>query len=160
MATSDLSCICNLCYGLWDGKGNERGKNEKIYETMHYPNGHCFTTPARRHSKSPGTHIWLCHMGSLQTGPYHTLEQPVGGREEGQIIYLFGSFSSSIFHWWEFVPEVLTPLWFFFFFRACGSSWARGWIGSAAAGLCHSHCNTGSKPHLRPMLQREAMPYP
>ena len=40
----------------------------------------------------------------------------------------------------------------FFFFRAApavyGSSETRGWIGAAAAGLCHSHSNTKSEPHL------------
>ena len=40
---------------------------------------------------------------------------------------------------------------FFFFFRAAplayGSSQARGWIGTAATGLCHSHSNAGSKLH-------------
>ena len=41
---------------------------------------------------------------------------------------------------------------FFLFFKAAsvayGSSWARGRIRAAAANLCHSHSNTGSKPHL------------
>ena len=36
-----------------------------------------------------------------------------------------------------------------------GSSQARGHIGTAAAGLCHSH--TGSKLHLRPTPQLTAM---
>ena len=31
---------------------------------------------------------------------------------------------------------------------AYGSSEARGLIGAAAAGLCHSHRNMGSEPHL------------
>ena len=48
---------------------------------------------------------------------------------------------------------------FFFFLFFClfrdtpavyGGSQARGRIGAAAAGLCHSHSNTRSKPHLRP----------
>ena len=37
--------------------------------------------------------------------------------------------------------------------EAYGSSQARGQIGAAAAGLCHSHSNTRSKPHLQPMAQ-------
>ena len=41
---------------------------------------------------------------------------------------------------------------FFFFFMATpavyGSSWAKGQIEVAAAGLCHNHSNTGSEPHL------------
>ena len=45
-------------------------------------------------------------------------------------------------------------LFFFFFFSfffkaapaAYGSFQARGRIGTAAASLCHSHCNTGSEP--------------
>ena len=41
-----------------------------------------------------------------------------------------------------------------------GSSGARGQIGATAAGLSHSHSKAGSKPHLRPRLQSEAMPNP
>ena len=33
------------------------------------------------------------------------------------------------------------------------SSQARGQIGAAAAGLCHSHSNTRSEPHLQPTQQ-------
>ena len=40
---------------------------------------------------------------------------------------------------------------------AYGNSWARGQIGTAAAGLHYSHSNTGSEPHLRPMPQLAAM---
>ena len=36
-----------------------------------------------------------------------------------------------------------------------GSSQARG---PAASGLCYGHSNTGSEPHLGPMLQPEAIP--
>ena len=39
---------------------------------------------------------------------------------------------------------------FFFLFRAYGSSQARGWIGSIAASLCLSQSNTGSQPRLWP----------
>ena len=54
---------------------------------------------------------------------------------------------------------------FFFFLStatpaAYGSSQGRGQIRAAAAGLNHSHSNTGSKPHLRPMPQLVAMPDP
>ena len=51
---------------------------------------------------------------------------------------------------------------FFFFFFFCllrstpvayGSSHARGQIRAAAAGLCHSHSNTGSEPRLQPTPQ-------
>ena len=51
----------------------------------------------------------------------------------------------------------LSPSPFFFLFMAApvayGSSRARGQIGAAAAGLHHSHSNTGSELHLGPMLQ-------
>ena len=43
---------------------------------------------------------------------------------------------------------------------AYGSSQARGQIGAAAAGLDHSHSNTGSKPHLGLTLQLVAMQDP
>ena len=46
----------------------------------------------------------------------------------------------------------LTPPFFFCLFRAVplarGNSQARGQIGAVAAGLHHSHSNTGSEPHL------------
>ena len=41
---------------------------------------------------------------------------------------------------------------YYYFFMATpvayGSSQASGWIGAAAAGLCHSHGNTISELHL------------
>ena len=58
---------------------------------------------------------------------------------------------------------------FFFFlvfclFRAApmayGGSQARGQIGAVPNGLCHSHSNAGSEPHLRPTPQLMAMPDP
>ena len=55
---------------------------------------------------------------------------------------------------------------FFFFFpfygHTCtyGSSWARGWIAAAAAGLHHSCGNTRSELHLWPTPQPVAMPDP
>ena len=53
---------------------------------------------------------------------------------------------------------------FFCLFRttpaAYRGSQARGQIRSAAASLHHSHSNTRSKSHLRPMLQLEATPDP
>ena len=55
---------------------------------------------------------------------------------------------------------------FFFFclFRAVpmayGSSQATGRVGTAAAGLCHSHSNTGSEPHLGPTPQFMETPDP
>ena len=54
---------------------------------------------------------------------------------------------------------------FFFFFvflrlylTAYGSSKARGRIEAVAAGLRHSHGNTRSKPHLKPIPQHTAVP--
>ena len=51
-----------------------------------------------------------------------------------------------------------------YFFKAApvahGSSQARGRIRAAAAGLHHSHSNTGSETHLPPTLQLVAMPDP
>ena len=43
---------------------------------------------------------------------------------------------------------------------AYGGSQARGPVGATAAGLCHSHSNTRSQPHLRPTPQLMAMPDP
>ena len=53
---------------------------------------------------------------------------------------------------------------FFFFFlymatpSAYGISQGKGWIGTLAVSLCHSHSNAGSKLHLWPTLHLEAMP--
>ena len=57
--------------------------------------------------------------------------------------------------------SVATYTTFFFFFKfffraapmAHGSFQARGQIGTAATGLCHSHSNTGSESSLPPTLQ-------
>ena len=58
----------------------------------------------------------------------------------------------------------LTSVFFFFFSRAAltayGGSQARGLIGAVAAGLHHSHSNSGSEPLLRPTPQLMAMPDP
>ena len=43
---------------------------------------------------------------------------------------------------------------------AYGSSRARGGIGAVAAGLHHSHCDTGSESHLLPTWQLKAMSDP
>ena len=52
----------------------------------------------------------------------------------------------------------------FVFFRvapaAYGSSWDRGQIRAAAAGLHHGHSNAGSKLHLRTTPQFKATPDP
>ena len=43
---------------------------------------------------------------------------------------------------------------------AFGGSQARGQIGAVAAGLCQSHSNARSEPHLRPIPQLTATPDP
>ena len=43
---------------------------------------------------------------------------------------------------------------------AYGDSQARGLIRAVATGLCQSHNNVGSAPHLRPTPQLMAMPDP
>ena len=48
-----------------------------------------------------------------------------------------------------FCPFRATP-------AACGGSQARGLIAVVAAGLCHSHSNAKSEPHLRPIPQLTA----
>ena len=56
------------------------------------------------------------------------------------------------------------PFFFFRLFRAAPmdyrGSQARGPIGAAAAGLPHSHSNTGSEPRLRPAPQLTTTPDP
>ena len=59
------------------------------------------------------------------------------------------------------VLKIVIPQFFFFSFYSCTcgtwSSWAWSPMRAAAAGLCHSHSNARSKPHLWPMPQLEAM---
>ena len=43
---------------------------------------------------------------------------------------------------------------------AYGGSQARGRIGATAAGLCHSHSNSGSKPRLQTTPQLTTTPDP
>ena len=49
-----------------------------------------------------------------------------------------------------------------FYGCTCGiwNYWVRGRIRAVASGLLHSHSNTGSKQHLRPMPQHDAVPNP
>ena len=57
----------------------------------------------------------------------------------------------------------LSSVYFFFLKDACvahGSPQARGRVGAAAAGLYHSHRNSGSEPPLQPTLQLAATPNP
>ena len=59
----------------------------------------------------------------------------------------------------------LSKLFFFFFpvfLGHYGNSQARGWIGAAADGLCHSHSNAGLKPCIGRIPQFTAMldPWP
>ena len=80
------------------------------------------------------------------------------------VILLYFSLSGTpIIHIVDFPSEIFFCLFFFFaYFRAApvayGHSHARGLIGAVAAGLCHSHSNSGSELHLRPTPQLKAMP--
>ena len=53
---------------------------------------------------------------------------------------------------------------FIVFYRAAhvayGGSQARSQIEAVAVGLCHSHSNSGSEPHLGPIPQLTAIPDP
>ena len=54
---------------------------------------------------------------------------------------------------WSFCPFTATPV-------ACGGSQATGRIGAVAAGLCQSHSNARSEPHLQPTPQLTTTPDP
>ena len=64
--------------------------------------------------------------------------------------------------------QALLFFFFFFFFlsfsratpAAYGGSWARGPIWAVATGLCQSHSNATSEPHLRPTPQLTETPDP
>ena len=68
------------------------------------------------------------------------------------IFYLIHNKTNTNF-FFVFCPFRATPV-------AYGGSQARGLIGAIAAGLCHSHSNTRSEPHLRTTPQLKATPDP
>ena len=87
--------------------------------------------------------------------------------------FLFLSFFLSFSFLPSFLPSSLPPslpslsLFSFFLFllsmaapAVYGGSLARGRIRATAAGLHHSHSNSGSEPHLQPTPQLPAMPDP
>ena len=77
------------------------------------------------------------------------------------------TFSTNAFHTLHCLCWLKVFLFFHFYFlsfclfratpMAYGRSQARGWIGAAPAGLCHSHSNARSKLHLQPTPQLMAM---
>ena len=85
---------------------------------------------------------------------------------------IFGEFSSSPFGDFQGVfnqPQEVSISYFLFLFfclfafsraapAAYGGSQARGRIGAVATGLCQSHSNAGSEPHLQPTPQLTATP--
>ena len=79
---------------------------------------------------------------------------PTGACQRPILLLLLLFFSSSLF-------LSLSSLSLFVFFTAapvaCGAFQARGLIGAIAAGLCHSHSTSGSKPRLRLTPQLTAM---
>ena len=80
------------------------------------------------------------------------------------MLYVFGCSYIRGIYFYEYNIILLNwslCLYFIFLFTTTavvyGSSQTRGQIGAATASLCHSHSNTGSKLHLLPTLQLEAM---
>ena len=70
----------------------------------------------------------------------------------------------STFSFVLFTLSISLSIYLFCFFRATPTAYrryrARGQIGAVAAGLCYSHSNVGSEPHLQPTQQLTAMPDP
>ena len=66
------------------------------------------------------------------------------------IIFLKGHSNMGVFY--RCYTDWYNVYYYFFLFRASpvvyGSSWAKGWIIAAAAGLSHSHSNARSELHL------------
>ena len=82
--------------------------------------------------KFPGQGSNLCHSSDPSGCSDNTGSLTHTTRE--LIFFYFSFFCFLIFNF------MATP-------AAYGSSWARGQIGAAAAGLHHCHGNTGSRPH-------------
>ena len=76
-----------------------------------------------------------------------TIPESLGPQQASQLVMVFfwGGVS------WPFLQPLPT---------AYGGSQARGPVRAIAAGLCQSHSNMGSEPHLKPTPQLTAMPDP
>ena len=101
----------------------------------------------------------LMHSFFLNIIFHHYLSREIG---YSSICYTLGPYGLSIFNVIVWRCQFFWCVFFFFsFFRAApvayGSSQSRGWIGAAAASLCHSHSiAVGSEPPLQPTPQPEA----
>ena len=69
------------------------------------------------------------------------------------LILISNAFFFFCFYFLSFYFFTATPM-------AYEGSQARDQIGAVAAGLCHSHSNMDSEPHLQPTSQLMAMPDP
>ena len=118
---------------------------------------------------------WMCPMSSDLHVPVHLFQHHLW-RRLFPSLYILASFviDSLTLRVWVYFRVLCSThlyvsfgtngtfiLFYFFLFRATpavyGSSWARSEIRAAAAGLCHSHSNVGSKPHMWPTPQLTAM---
>ena len=96
---------------------------------------------------------------------FHTLYSSTPTRlfkSKSQTSFVPVKSSVSIFIKVDILAEFLSFVhaFFFFFFRAYGSSQAGGQIRASAAGLCHNHSNLGSELCLQPTPQFMVTPEP
>ena len=63
--------------------------------------------------------------------------------------------------YFQFIKNVFSVSFYFVFcFLGPHLQHVEAPLAATAAGLCHSHSNAGSEPHLRPISQLTAMPDP
>ena len=80
-------------------------------------------------------------------------------------LYFFQKLVAPLSSYYNLLWVLQSKIWFVFIFfqlpyaapTAYGNSQARGRTGAVAAGLLHSHSNSGTKPRLRPTPQLTAM---
>ena len=97
---------------------------------------------------------FLCVLGWLWSFPKWLCEAWRGDPTSWDLWITNHLFSGKclLISWPYHTRRIKSTFFFFVFFRASsaayGSSQAKGWIGAAAARLCHSHSNTCRTCHL------------
>ena len=121
--------------------------------------------PSQFHCTMTGTPVWQLICINSRKCSFHFILFSFWGPSVSWLLEFLKCTSKLIifflFHF-KLFPSFFFCL--FYPFRAAptayGGSQARSLIGAVAAGLCHSHSNIRSEPHVRPTPQLMAMPDP
>ena len=112
------------------------------------------------YAKHDASHIWVIQQFSMAgtkiTCGTLTKIMPEGSEEAD-----YDKLLSAQVKRFDFIANTTECYFSFFFFSFAFYGCTHGtWRFPVAAGLCHSHSNTGSEPRLQPTPQLTAMPDP